>query len=109
MVREIIHDTILLARKSEPATAQDLSIAQDLLDTLMAHKESCVGMAANMIGVRKRIIAFLDERGRHLPNSIKAKVIPRAFSHRAYQCRLASRHKMRIPRREIPHPCNQCL
>ena len=64
MVREIIHDTILLARKSEPATAQDLPIAQDLLDTLIAHKDGCVGMAANMISVRKRIIAFLDESGR---------------------------------------------
>ena len=46
MVREIIHDAILLARKSEPATAQDLPIAQDLLDTLIAHKDGCVGMAA---------------------------------------------------------------
>ena len=64
MVREIIHDTILLARKSEAATAEDLHIAQDLLDTLIAHKDSCVGIAANMIGVRKRIIAFLDESGR---------------------------------------------
>ena len=64
MVREIIHDTILLARKSVPATAQDLPIAQDLLDTLIAHKDGCVGMAANMIGEFKRIIAFLDESGR---------------------------------------------
>ena len=64
MVKEIIHDTILLARKSEPATVQDLPIAKDLLDTLIAHKDGCVGMAANMIGVRKRIIAFLDESGR---------------------------------------------
>ena len=64
MVREIIHDTILLARKSETATAEDLHIAQDLLDTLIAHKDGCVGMAANMIGQFKRIIAFLDESGR---------------------------------------------
>ena len=64
MVKEIIHDTILLARKSEPATEQDLPIAQDLLDTLIAHKDGCVGMAANMIGQFKRIIAFLDESGR---------------------------------------------
>ena len=64
MVKEIIHDTILLARESEPATAQDLPIAQDLLDTLIAHKDGCVGMAANMIGEFKRIIAFLDESGR---------------------------------------------
>ena len=64
MVKELIHDPIFLARKSEVATKEDLQVAQDLLDTLMAHKDSCVGMAANMIGVRKRIIAFLDESGR---------------------------------------------
>ena len=64
MVREIVHDPILLGLKSEPATKEDLQVAQDLLDTLMEHKESCVGMAANMIGEQKRIIAFLDESGR---------------------------------------------
>ena len=64
MIRELVHDTIFLAGKSEPATEEDLSIAQDLLETLMAHREGCVGMAANMIGVRKCIIAFLDESGR---------------------------------------------
>ena len=64
MVRELIHDPIFLARESEIAAKEDLPIAQDLLDTLMAHKETCVGMAANMIGVKKRIIAFLDESGR---------------------------------------------
>ena len=64
MIKELMHDPIFLAGKSEVATKEDLQIAQDLLDTLMAHKESCVGMAANMIGVRKRIIAFLDESGR---------------------------------------------
>ena len=58
MVRTIVHDPILLALKSEPATREDLQVAQDLLDTLLAHKEGCVGMAANMIGVRKRIIVF---------------------------------------------------
>ena len=64
MVKELMHDPIFLAGKSEIATKEDLPIAQDLLDTLMAYKESCVGMAANMIGVKKRIIAFLDESGR---------------------------------------------
>ncbi len=64
MVRELIHDPIFLAGKSEIATKEDLPVAQDLLDTLMAHKETCVGMAANMIGAKKRIIAFLDESGR---------------------------------------------
>ena len=64
MIKDLIHDPIRLAAKSEPATKDDLYVAQDLLDTLMAHKESCAGMAANMIGVKKRIIAFLDESGR---------------------------------------------
>ena len=61
MIREICKDEAFLAQKAEPATAQDLSVAQDLLETLIAHKEGCVGMAANMIGVNKRIIAFDNE------------------------------------------------
>ena len=64
MVKELMHDPIFLSGKSEVSTKEDLQVAQDLLDTLMAHRDSCVGMAANMIGVRKRIIAFLDESGR---------------------------------------------
>ena len=64
MIKELIHDPIFLAGKSDAATKEDLQVAQDLLDTLIAHKDSCVGMAANMIGVRKRIIAFLNESGR---------------------------------------------
>ena len=64
MIKQIIHDPIFLAGKSELATKEDLQVAQDLLDTLIANKDGCVGMAANMIGVRKRIIAFLDESGR---------------------------------------------
>ena len=64
MVKELMHDPIFLAGKSEIATKNDLPVVQDLLDTLMAHKETCVGMAANMIGVKKRIIVFLDESGR---------------------------------------------
>ncbi len=64
MIQELMHDPIFLAGKSEIAAKEDLQTAQDLLDTLIAHKEGCVGMAANMIGVKKRIIAFLDESGR---------------------------------------------
>ena len=64
MIKELMHDPIFLAGKSEIAAKEDLQVAEDLLETLIAHKESCVGMAANMIGVRKRIIAFLDESGR---------------------------------------------
>ena len=78
MIKELIHDPILLARKSEVATIEDLQVAQDLLDTLIAHKDGCVGMAANMIGVRKRIIAF-DNGGTYTvmfnPEIIK-KLIP---------------------------------
>ncbi len=54
-------DPLFLARKAEPATAADIPVAQDLLETLVAHKDGCVGMAANMIGVNKRIIAFDNE------------------------------------------------
>ena len=60
MVKELIHDPIFLARKSSAATEADLDTARDLLETLMAHRETCVGMAANMIGVTKCIIAFVD-------------------------------------------------
>lgn len=62
MVKELVHDPILLARKSQQATKEDLETARDLLDTLKAHRETCVGMAANMIGVYKNIIAFDSER-----------------------------------------------
>ena len=65
MVREICRDEAFLAQKAEPATADDLVVAQDLLDTLAAHKDGCVGMAANMIGVNKRVIAF-DNEGEYM-------------------------------------------
>ena len=65
MIREICKDDFFLSQKAEPATASDLEIAQDLLDTLTAHKDGCVGMAANMIGVNKRIIVF-DNEGEYM-------------------------------------------
>ena len=61
MIKQLTHDPIFLSLKSEVATKEDLQVAEDLLDTLIAHKDGCVGMAANMIGVRKRIIAFDNE------------------------------------------------
>ena len=64
MIREVIHDPLFLSGKSEKATKEDLPVAQDLFDTLIANRAGCVGMAANMIGVRKRIIAF-DDNGRY--------------------------------------------
>ena len=71
----MIHDPILLGVPSQPATGEDLQTAQDLLDTLSANKEACVGMAANMIGVHKRIIVF-DNEGTYMtmfnPEIIKA-------------------------------------
>ena len=65
MVRELVHDPIFLAQKSTEASKEDLPVAKDLLETLVAHKETCVGMAANMIGVAKRIIAF-DNGGKYM-------------------------------------------
>lgn len=63
MERELVHDPIFLAQKSAPADQNDAQTARDLLDTITAHKETCVGMAANMIGVLKRIIVFADGSG----------------------------------------------
>ena len=65
MIREIMRDEEFLSQKAEPATLEDLPVAQDLLDTLAAHKSGCVGMAANMIGVNKRIIVF-DNEGEYM-------------------------------------------
>ena len=65
MVREIVHDPMFLQRKSEDATQADLQTAQDLLDTLRANFDRCVGMAANMIGVAKMIIA-VNDNGKYL-------------------------------------------
>ena len=61
MIREIMQNKAFLSQKAEPAAPEDLPVARDLLDTLAAHKDGCVGMAANMIGVNKRIIAFDNE------------------------------------------------
>lgn len=65
MIRDIVTDEAFLSQKSEAASPEDLPAAQDLLDTLTAHKDGCVGMAANMIGIHKRIIAF-DNEGRYM-------------------------------------------
>ena len=61
MIHEICKDETFLAQKAAPATVADLGVAQDLMETLIAHKDGCVGMAANMIGVNKRIIAFEND------------------------------------------------
>ena len=61
MIREICRDEAFLAQQAEPAAPEDIDVARDLLDTLEAHKDGCVGMAANMIGVNKRIIVFEND------------------------------------------------
>ena len=61
MIREICKDDAFLAQKAEPATQDDLQVAADLLETLEYHKDSCVGMAANIIGINTRIIVFDNE------------------------------------------------
>lgn len=65
MICQICRDEAFLAQKAKPAVPEDASVAQNLLDTLKANKKGCVGMAANMIGVNKRIIAF-DNNGKYM-------------------------------------------
>ena len=60
MVRELMHDPLFLGRRSRAATKEDLAIGRDLLETLMAHRETCVGMAGNMIGQSVAVIAFFE-------------------------------------------------
>lgn len=64
MIREIMKNELFLSAPSEPATIADLDVAQDLRDTLAVHTHECVGMAANMIGIRKQVIIF-DDNGKH--------------------------------------------
>ncbi len=81
MIQQIMRDEAFLAQKAVPATQADLPVAQDLLDTLTAHKDGCVGMAANMIGVNKRIIAF-DNEGSYMV-LFNPQIIKRAGPYKA--------------------------
>ena len=81
MVKELIHDAEFLAQRSEPADESDLQTVQDLLDTIAAHKDSCVGMAANMIGVRKRIIVF--EEGENYTVMLNPEIIKKSEPYEA--------------------------
>ena len=81
MIRPIMKDPIFLSQKSAPATVLDLSVAQDLRDTLEAHRDGCVGMAANMIGVAKRIIAF-DNAGTYM-TMFNPEIVRRAQPYEA--------------------------
>ena len=81
MVKELIHDPIFLAQRSQIATAADLQAAQDLADTLVFHRQTCVGMAANMIGIARRIIAFYD--GDSLQIMFNPEIVKTAGEYRA--------------------------
>ena len=81
MIRELIHDPLFLARKSTDVTAEDLAVAQDLLDTVTFHRETCVGMAANMIGVTKRVIVFAD--GKDFTLMLNPEIISRSGPYEA--------------------------
>lgn len=81
MVKELVHDPIFLAQRALPATKEDLQTARDLLDTLAAHRDTCVGMAANMIGVCRRIIAF-DNAGSYTV-MLNPQIVKRAGEYEA--------------------------
>ena len=87
MVKEVVHDPIFLALKSEKATKEDLQIAQDLLDTLIANKNACVGMAANMIGELKRIIVF-DYEGTYM-TMFNPEIIKKSDAYDTEECCLS--------------------
>ncbi len=76
MIREIIHDPIFLSRKSAEATADDIRIVMDLADTLRANLDRCVGMAANMIGESRRIIAIV--RGPMIITMLNPKILSKS-------------------------------
>lgn len=76
MVKEIMKDLLFLGRKAEAATKEDRAIAEDLLDTLRAHRDYCVGMAANMIGEQKAIIAIAD--GNRLTAMLNPEVVKKS-------------------------------
>lgn len=76
MVKEIMKDLLFLGRKAEAATKEDRAIAEDLLDTLRAHRDHCVGMAANMIGEQKAIIAIAD--GNRLTAMLNPEVVKKS-------------------------------
>lgn len=81
MLHPICRDVILLGQKSTPATANDLSTLSNLIETLEAHHDDCVGMAANMIGIPKRIIAFYD--GDEIIGMLNPEIIKATASYEA--------------------------
>ena len=110
MIRDICKDETFLAQKAEPATAEDQSVAADLLETLEHHKEGCVGMAANMIGVNKRIIAF-DNEGTYMV-MFNPEIVKKSGPYDAVEgclsltgtrpCQAVELHQSALAKREVP-------
>ena len=100
MVKVLIHDPFFLGIKSKPATKDDASVARDLIDTLNAHRETCVGMAANMIGKAVRIIVFID--GAKPSLMFNPEIISKAAptKPRKAVCRFSA-HRARVSREPI--------
>lgn len=96
MIKNIINDINFLAKKAETATTDDILTAQDLLDTLAANAEGCVGMAANMIGVNKHIIAF-DNEGKYMV-MFNAEIIKQAEAYTAEEGCLSLNGKRKVKR-----------
>ena len=96
MVREIIHDPVFLSQKSTEATEDDIPVAVDLIDTLRANLDRCVGMAANMIGERKRIIAIA--RGPIVIAMINPEIISRSGEYETEEGCLSLEGKRTVKR-----------
>lgn len=96
MVREIVHDPVFLQQKSMAATAEDLPAAADLMDTLRANLGQCVGIAANMIGERKRIIAFCN--GPLLAVMINPEIVSRSGEYETEESCLSIGGKRTVKR-----------
>ena len=116
MIRDICKDELFLARKAAPALPEDLPIAQDLLETLIAHKDGCVGMAANMIGVAKRIIAFESEDGYLVmfnrsssksPGRMRRRRL--SLPHRHPKDQTLADHQGAVAERKVPAPHQDLL
>lgn len=96
MVRDICRDEAFLALKSEPATPEDLQLGADLLETLERHRDTCVGMAANMIGVNRRVIAF--DNGGELMLMFNPEIIKRSGPYEAEEGCLSLEGTRRVRR-----------
>ena len=102
MIKELIHDPEFLSVKSVDATLDDISVAEDLSDTIAAHKDECVGMAANMIGVQKNIIIY--DNGKDFQVMFNPVIILKKMP---YQTKEGCLSLLGLPRLNCPRLCRQ--